>query len=165
MKRARKFRVEPLHESDRAWASDLVCRRWGSARIITRGRVHAAGELLGLVAWSGNQRVGLLTYCLERDGCEIVTLDSLRRGVGVGRLLVEALCALARERGCKRVWAITTNDNLPAMSFYRRLGFEHVATHIGAVDQARKIKPEIPERGHQGIHIRDEVEFGLYLQP
>lgn len=29
----------------------------------------------------------------------------------------------------------------------------------GAIEQARRLKPEIPRTGHAGIPIRDEIEF------
>ena len=44
------------------------------------------------------------------------------RGCGIGRALLERLCALAVERGCGRVeWAVL-DWNETAIGFYRRLG-------------------------------------------
>jgi len=42
---------------------------------------------------------------------------------------------------------------------YRRRGWMQVATHSGAIAESRKLKPEIPGTGHDGIPIRDEIEF------
>ena len=54
---------------------------------------------------------------------------------------------------------ITTNDNISAQHFYHHLGWEQVAVHHNAMQEARKLKPEIPEFGENGIPINDEIEF------
>ncbi len=38
-----------------------------------------------------------------------------------------------------------------------------VAVHHGAIDEARKLKPSIPEFGENGVRISDELEFELEL--
>ncbi len=53
--------------------------------------------------------------------------------------------------------------NLSALRFYQKRGFRIVKVNIGAVDRARQQKPEIPEIGDQGIHIRDEIEMEFLL--
>ncbi len=46
------------------------------------------------------------------------------RGHGLGRALVEATIALARERGCRRVELDVNEDNAPALALYRTFGFD-----------------------------------------
>lgn len=41
---------------------------------------------------------------------------------GIGRALVEALAALARERGCYGMWVLTENGNAAARATYRAAG-------------------------------------------
>jgi GNAT superfamily N-acetyltransferase len=48
------------------------------------------------------------------------------RQLGVGRLLMARLAAIARERGCSRMSLAVLHWN-PARDFYRRLGFAQVA--------------------------------------
>ena len=70
------------------------------------------------------------------------------------------MAALARERGCARLWLITTNDNVGALRFYQRRGFVLAALHRGAVDRSQAtLKPEIPRLGDHGIALRDELEL------
>jgi RimJ/RimL family protein N-acetyltransferase len=69
----------------------------------------------------------------------------------------------AKEAGASRVWLITTNDNTDALRFYQKAGFRIVAVHQDAVALARRIKPEIPIMGENGIPIRDEIELELML--
>lgn len=66
-------------------------------------------------------------------------------------------------KGCQRVFLITTNDNLNALGFYQKRGFELVAVHRGAVNESRKAKPSIPLIGYDGILLRDEIELEMLL--
>jgi N-acetylglutamate synthase-like GNAT family acetyltransferase len=111
-------------------------------------------------------RVGLVTFRVDDAGdCEIVTLDSLLyRGAGVGTALVGAVRRQAETRKCRRLWLVTTNDNLDAMRFYQRRGFALVSVHRGAADRARLLKPSIPSVGTYAIPIRDEVELEVVLR-
>jgi GNAT superfamily N-acetyltransferase len=76
---------------------------------------------------------------------------------------VNAVVARARELDCKRVQLLTTNDNLNAIGFYQKRGFELVGVNLGAIDKERALKPSIPFIGKNGIPIRHEVEFAMYL--
>lgn len=155
--------VRPLDPGDRSWAAEVLMRSWGSTRVVSRGRVHDALELPGLVASLGAERVGLLTWSVEGEECEVVTIDSLVERRGVGRALLAAAATEATAMGCRRLWLITTNDNLSALRFYQRLGWDLVALHRGAVDEARRLKPEIPHVGLDGIALRHELELELPL--
>ena len=75
-----------------------------------------------------------------------------------------ARCCSTRSRtspgpsACRRLWLITTNDNLDALRFYQRRGLRLAALRPGAVDESRAaLKPSIAEVGEYGIPIRDEI--------
>ena len=140
-----------------------MAEHWLSVKVVSRSRVHYADRLPALVASLGSRRVGLVTYRIENRECEIVTLNSLEEGIGVGRVLVDAVRSVAVENRCRRLCVITTNDNLRALRFYRRQGFSLVATHRNAVEESRKLKPEIPRVGLGGIPVRDETELEMVL--
>ncbi|GAB6277014.1 MAG: hypothetical protein SAMD01599839_15540 [Rectinema sp.] len=59
------------------------------------------------------------------------------------------------------MWLVTTNDNIDALRFYQKRGFELLKIHRNAISKSRKIKPTIPETGNYGISIRDEIELEL----
>jgi hypothetical protein len=44
-----------------------------------------------------------------------------------------------------------------ALRFYQRRGFALTELRPGAVDESRRMKPQIPLVGAYGIHIRDEL--------
>ena len=107
--------------------------------------------------------MGLVTYNITNSNCEIVTIDSIRPFSGVGTALIEAVKNIALKSGCKRLWLITTNDNMNALRFYQKRGFELVAIHRNALDISRKLKPEISLIGNDGIPLRDEIELEMVL--
>jgi len=135
----------------------------GGPLIVSRGQLHDASELPAFIAWRGSERVGLSTYRLEGEACELVSLDSLYPNQGIGTALTVAVADAARRAGCRRLWLITTNDNLPALRFYQRRGFVLAALHVDAVAASRRLKPTIPLLGWAGIPIRDEIELELQL--
>lgn len=55
--------------------------------------------------------------------CEIISLDSLIENQGIGTKLIEKVIETARQHQCKRIWLITTNDNIKAIRYYQRRGF------------------------------------------
>ena len=77
--------------------------------------------------------------------------------------MIDAVREVATESGCKRLWLITTNDNINALRFYQKRGFVLVAVHRNALELSRKLKPEIPMIGNDGIPLRDEVELEMIL--
>ena len=158
-----KFSVRGIAESDHAWVLEVV-RGWGADFIVSRGRKIFPAELPGSVAEDehGN-KVGLLTYEIIGDHCEVVTLDAFNKFSGIGTVLMKKAVETARAQGCRRLWLITTNDNLDAIRFYQRRGMTIAAIHVNAIVHSRQLKPSIPEIGLRGIPVRDEIEFEMGL--
>jgi ribosomal protein S18 acetylase RimI-like enzyme len=155
--------VRRTSADDRLWTETLLREHWGSTIQVTRGRLHDASGLPGYVAVYDQERAGLITYRIEGAACEIVTLNSLVEGHGIGTALVRAAREAAAEAGCKRLWLITTNDNLTALRFWQKRGFSLVQVHRNAIADSRRLKPEIPLTGEHGIPIRDEIELEMFL--
>jgi L-amino acid N-acyltransferase YncA len=136
----------------------------GSVRVARLGELVDARAHPALVAREGGRLVGVLTYILTSDACEILTLHTVEQWWGAGTALIGAVEDIAKREGCGRLFLITTNDNLDALRFYQRRGFELCALHRGAVDYSRAhLKPEIPTRGDYGIALRDELELDKRL--
>ena len=155
--------VRPVRAEDRDWIRRFVAERWGAEVVVARGVLYRPHELAGIVAEGDGGPIGLLTNQISGDACEIVTLDSVRPSMGVGTALLEAVKDAARAAGCRRLWLVTTNDNLEALRFYQKRGFVLAAVHRNAVAAARRLKPEISRTGAHGIPIRDEIELELLL--
>ena len=158
-----EFTIHPLTASDHAWVGQKIIESWEAEIVIAHGEVFRPADLPGFAAFAGNQAIGLLTCHIEGNACEIVTLDSWREGQGVGTALIEAAKQAARREGCERLWLVTTNDNTHALRFYQMRGFVIAAIHINAIEKARRLKPEIPLTGADGIPLRDEIELEMLL--
>ena len=156
--------IRPLADGDRLWAQQFIIEHWGDSIMITPGGTYYPHTLPGFIATFRDERVGLITYSIEKDSCEIVTLDSTKPGAGIGTQLIEAAKQAAYDAHCRRLWLITTNDNLNALRFYQKRGFRLVAIHRNAVDAARQQKPQIPYYGNDQIPLRDEIEVELILE-
>ena len=137
---------------------------WGSEEMVSHGRIYRPEQLEGFVAEDGSEWIGLLTFFIEAEECEVTSIDSLREGHGIGSALIDKAIAEARLRQCKRLFLITTNDNLHALGFYQKRGFEIVTIYRGAVNESRKLKPGIPLIGYNNIPLRDEIELEIMFK-
>ena len=156
------FQIRPLNTEDKNWVTKLITECWGAEFVVVHSQKYYPHDLPGFAAVENDEKVGLITYCITKKNCEIVTLDSLKLSLGIGTALIEAVKDTARKAGCNRLWVITTNDNLYALRFYQKRGFSLVAVHRNAVEKSRKHKP-IPLTGLDDIPIRDEIELELIL--
>jgi len=152
-----------LSIQDKPWVSRILQENWGLVMIVSRDKIHRADELPGFIAVRDGEPAGLITYDIVNEQCEITSVNSLVEGHGIGSALVDAAKDAAAAAGCRRLWLITTNDNTAALRFWQKRGFKLVAVYPGAIEQSRKIKPEIPQIGNDGIPIRDEIELEMIL--
>ena len=158
-----EFVIKPVTPNEKEWVLEIA-RTWGADFVVTRGRKVYPTEIEGFFAEDSNGRkVGLVTFEIVGDQCEVVTLDAFTRFSGIGSILMEKVRKQAIAGGCKRLWLITTNDNLDAIRFYQRRGFVIAAVHVNALEKSRQLKPSIPLIGQYGIPLRDEVEFEKLL--
>jgi GNAT superfamily N-acetyltransferase len=153
--------VRPVEDSDRDWLRETLTQL-GQLRILSRGRLtEDAARLPGFVAERDATKVGYALTRIAGDELEVVALQALSRREGIGTALLAAAAEEARQAGCARAWLITTNDNLDAVRFYQRRGWDLIALHCDAVTSGRHLKPEIPAVGDYGLPIRHELEFEL----
>lgn len=94
-------------------------------RMLTEGDY----EPNALIAWDGDNAVGLVHYMFHRhcwrveNVCYLQDLfaDPSVRGKGVGRALIEAVYAAADAAGCPVVYWNTADDNHTARLLYDRI--------------------------------------------
>jgi GNAT superfamily N-acetyltransferase len=158
-----EIEIRPVGEQDREWIENLMTIRWNDPSVVVHGERFNPAELPGFLALQGSEPCGLITYSIQGSACEIVTLDTLLPGHGIGSRLIDILKNKAKKSGCARLWLMTTNDNTDALAFYQKRGFRLAALHAGAVELSRQLKPQIPLVAENGIPIRDEIELEMAL--
>jgi ribosomal protein S18 acetylase RimI-like enzyme len=155
--------VRPAVDTDRDRVTKALVDSYGSTVVVAHGTTYDAITLPTLVAEHAGELVGILTYQVDGDALEVVSIDAIDRHRGVGSALLAAATNEARERGCRRLWLVTSNDNLDALRFYQRRGLRIIAVDPGAIDRARAVKPLIPEIGDYNIPMHDEITLELRL--
>jgi len=144
--------VDAFH--DAAWAGPLAA---------AHGRLYDLRTVPTLVAMAP-ELVGVLTYEVVGDALEVVSIAARPARSGAGSALLAAAVDRARAAGLRRVWLVTTNDNVDALRFYQRRGMRIAAVDPGAVDRSRAaLKPAIPVVGAYGIPMHDELTLVLTL--
>lgn len=157
------IKIRKINSSDLEWIRNLFINNWGSDFIVSRGKIQKPENLEGIIAEENGEKVGLATVDIDNNEMELVTIDSLKPGKGIGTALVGEIVSLAKEKKVKRLWLITTNDNLNALKFYQQNSFRLVRIYQDAIAESRKLKPQIPEKGENGIPIRDEIELEYHF--
>lgn len=160
---ASSLALRAVTPGDAEWIRQHVTDCWHAETVVAHGKVFRPHELPGFIALWDGEPVGLVTYNIDGDGCEIVTIDTTRPGSGIGTRLIDTVKDVAERARCRRLWLLTTNDNLHALGFYQKRGFSLVRVHVGAVNDARRLKPSIPVIGFQGIPVRDDIELEIQL--
>ena len=157
------FTIKRVTDNERDWVLEIA-RGWGADFIVSRARKIYPAQIEGFYAVDQTgKRIGLVTFEVTGNQCEVVTLDAFDKFHGIGSALLDRVRDDLRQRDVNRMWLITTNDNLDAIRFYQRRGWTIAAVHLNALAESRKIKPSIPEIGMYGIPMRDEIEFELLL--
>lgn len=158
-----RFSFRKIEQLDRIWVDGFISNHWGSNIVVVHNESFIPSNLNGYLAFEGEEIIGLITYIIQNAECEIVTLNSLVENQGIGKSLVSLVEKEAKENNCKRIWLITTNDNMRAIGFYQKIGYQLINVFPNAVERSRILKPEIPLIADNGIPIRDELEFCLML--
>ena len=152
--------IHRLTQNDLPRLRAFWVEQWGDEIVVAHNEIIRYGEVEGFIYddWEG-----LLTFMIRGEECEVTSLNSLIEGKGIATALINEVLQEAKEKKCCRVFLITTNDNLHALGFYQRRGFELVAIQRGAVNESRKVKPTIPLIGENNIPLRDEIELEILV--
>jgi ribosomal protein S18 acetylase RimI-like enzyme len=155
--------IKIISAENREQVNDFISSHWFSTDMVVRGEVVDMKVLDGFVVYDGETITGLTTYRIEDDECEIMSLDSLRENQGIGTALINKVIEKAAKEKCTKIKLITTNDNINAMRFYQKRGFDMAKLYHNALDVSRKLKPSIPMLGDFDIPLKHEIEFEMNL--
>ena len=152
-----------IDQDNRERINRFIIRQWFSMQMVVHGDSIDLGKADGWYACEDDEIIGSVTYRITGNEMEILSLDSLRENNGIGTALLDQALSDARNLGLVRVRLTTTNDNLHALRYYQKRGFDIIRFSFNALDEARKIKPEIPLTGMDGIPLKHEIELELRL--
>ena len=96
---------------------------------LTWQRINSEYNMHGLLAEKDGQIIGLAHYVFRPDTWEVADfcyledlyVDPKARGVGIGRALIKAVEQIAIEKGSKRLYWTTAEDNEVARKLYDKL--------------------------------------------
>lgn len=157
-----KISIRPIEEKDKEWIKKVMVDTWNSEMVVS-SKLFNTLILPGFVAELNDQPTGVVTFNTADGKLEIVSLNSTLEGKGVGSALIEKVKEFAKEKKLKTVWLVTSNDNIDSLKFYQKRGFRITKVYPDAIDEARKIKPQIPEIGDYGIPLKDALELEYKL--
>ena len=153
--------LRPATPADRPGIAQLAEYFWGEVDVDCFDRSYRVDELPAYVACDGDEIVGVASYAHEADAVNLVMLNVMPRWQrrGVGRALIAAVTGVARAEEVGRIIVATTNDDLPALGLYQRLGFVITEVLVGElVEHHGGVEP-----GFSGIPVRDEIRLELHL--
>lgn len=155
--------IRVISPQNRTKINDFIKSHWFSVNMVVRGEIVDMTILPGFAAYEEETINGLITYRINDSECEIMSLDSLIEKQGIGTTLLNKVIETAAQRKCTKVKLITTNDNMNAIRFYQKRGFDMAHLYHNSIDISRKLKPSIPVLGDFGIPIKHEIEFEMNI--
>ena len=155
------YEIHTVDEVIRAKIQPILDKTWGAPYLAINGKLWDSHTMPGYAAVCGDDVLGYLLYEFHDGVCEIMVLESVAQGIGIATALIEQVKKITKANGFNRVIVQTSNDNTHAFRFYQRRGFTIREIRLGAMNNARKLKPSIPFIGENGIPLRDEIEFEI----
>lgn len=143
---------------------ELMMASWGSHKMMIDFTVYDCAELdlLGLFSPEG-EAMAYASWALRGDVALLCALHSVAPGQGAAIRLLEGVKVEARRRGAGKLRAMLTNDNMPGMAFYQKLGFRFSRLYLDAIDNFRSVVPTIIRTGYMDIPIHDALELEIAL--
>ena len=158
------MRIERIGPENRTEANCFLEERWFTTSMALRGELVDMTAVDGFALYENGEMQALVTYrYLDGETMEMLSLDSASEHNGYGSTLLDTLVGLAEETGCRRIVCVTTNDNLHALRFYQKRGFDIAGVRRNSMEASRALKPQIPMIGYFGIPILHELELERVL--
>lgn len=156
--------IKKIEEKDKKIISEFLLKEWGNTVIVLReGEIFDLKDEAGFVIYDRDKVIGLITYRISNNRCEILSLNSNIENQGIGTALIEKVKEYTKINNCSILHTITTNDNLRAIGFFQKRGFHLAKLYVNAMDIVRKVKPEVPVKGDNNIPLNDELEFEMNI--
>lgn len=159
-----EFEVRDATAADRQAIEAICDQAWGETDIDSFGTTFDVLTSENIVAVSDEGLLGLICLTVLEGELAVVLLSVYPsfQGAGVGTALLRAAFERARIKDLPFVRAAISNDDIPSLYFYSRLGFVVYDVAIGQIADLIGSAPP----GFAGIPIRDEIRLRrpVYLE-
>lgn len=154
--------VREKNDNDKDLINSELKDLWGSEVLITPGGVYKdVNNLDGIIVENEGKFAGMILFNIQKGEMEIVEIHVKITGLGIGSQLVQKAKTIASKGKLKRLWVSTSNDNGEALKFYQEKGFSVVNIYLGFMDEVRKLKPQLPKIGMDGIPLMHQIELEI----
>jgi len=97
-----EIQIRKIKDNDREWIRRFIIKEWSSEKIIGCGKIYYPHKLPGFVAVSDKKYLGLITYAIIKDKCELVSFNALKKEWELGQPCLKKLKKLLREMAVKK---------------------------------------------------------------
>lgn len=121
------YSVQQATGDDVEVLEELVKLFWGDPIQLMFNQTYRVAQEPAITAKKDGNIIGFISYNdFDKDAVLIMALGILPgfQGCGIGRKLVEQIENYAKNQGKQQLLVVTSNDNLPALGFYQRQGFQ-----------------------------------------
>ncbi|MFH1862643.1 MAG: GNAT family N-acetyltransferase [bacterium] len=130
---------------------------WNETEFTCFGQTFPIFDCTNILALAEDEIAGLVACKKVNDELIIVVLNVYPdfQGQGIGRMLVKEALALGKKQGCTSVKVATTNDDLPALCLYQKMGFRLTELLPGVLLHHH----DAELKGFAGLPVRDELRL------
>ena len=83
--------IIPINSRFRDEVNSLIIEEWAGPISVSKGKATDTSKIPAFIAVDKDKLVGVITYKIIDDECEIVTLNSLSENRGIGSKLINAV--------------------------------------------------------------------------
>lgn len=104
---------------------------------------HILDDGLNVIAWHGDQAAGHATLVPQGEAYElaIFVLQEYQEA-GIGTNLIEGLLGYGEDEGVEKVWLTVERWNTPAVSLYKKIGFEISNSESFELEMSLRLSPD-----------------------
>ena len=81
----------------------ILKNEWNCPPSVSKGNTIDTTVLSGFISLSDGEINGVITYNIENNECEIVTLNSFDGNKGIGMALINSVATVAKNNSCHRL--------------------------------------------------------------
>ncbi len=149
--------IRRAYDEEREEVNEICSYFWDESQFHCFDQVFDVNDCVNLLAFAEDEVAGHISYKKVDKTLYIVVLNVFPefQGQGIARRLIRGAIEQGQKQGCDVIYVATTNDDIPALCFYQKMGFR--LTEILSSAVAEHHGEEII--GFAGIPILAEIRL------